>query len=217
MVKKVYNRIKSFITRIIIREYRRALFLATRFHFEIISLILLVIIIASLYLIIEKGYLTNEFAEKNKDLVDLLDKLLKLIILIFAGIISYLRFFKGRIFNSRLIIEITEKISEYSKEDNILVGDIKLINPGSFPISGIKISYAIFNLNNEYIKKPTDLISSKLKPYEEFVIESSEVAQFQFYEILKKETKFYRFEFEFRAKNNTWKRELIVENKEKKV
>ena len=206
------NKIIVPISKLIKREYYRILYLTDKYFFGIVSIFLLVLGLLGLRLLILNNIITNDFAKENKDLIELLERVLNLSIFIFAGVASYIRFFKGRTFNLRMNIKLSGKVYPSNETENMFVGDIKLINTGNFAIKGLKIKYVMFNLEDENTIKEVDLNLLKFNYYEELIVESNETEQLQFNEILDKEIKFYKIKFLFRSLNHEWTREHIINN-----
>lgn len=162
----------------------------------------------------KNGMIKNETFKSNKDVIDALDKFIKLSLLIIAGIFSYIKFIKGRLFKERLNIEIDNSIIPINEEENLFIGYLKLINSGILPVRNLKIEYSVFDLLTKKKIKSVNYSQEALKNGNILIIDSNEETQIQLFEVLKKNIDFYKIEFSIKSKSNIWKRNFVVVNKQ---
>jgi hypothetical protein len=131
-------------------------------------MIALVFVIAVLF---KDRIITTSLLSNNKDFLDALSKLATLFALLIGGVLSYLRFFKGRTFRPKLILKPQSGIIRV--DDTLLHWlEIEIQNTGSVSIWNYKIKiYATFHGSGTSNQEVTEFVSlpSQLQAEEHLV------------------------------------------------
>ena len=99
----------------------------------ILSLLSIIILLISI-LLIKNNTITVEKIASHKDFIDAVNKIIGSILLIIGAVFSYFKFFKGRTFSERLIIDVHVKVFDYNQNQKLHTVDIELHNIGAIPI-----------------------------------------------------------------------------------
>ena len=99
----------------------------------LIPWLLLIIIVLIIAIIIKEGLVTTEILETNKDTFDVVSTIITILAIIIGGILSYIKFFKGRILKPKLNIIPTSGVI-YQTDENFHWLDLELQNKGTVAI-----------------------------------------------------------------------------------
>ncbi|MBK6904800.1 MAG: hypothetical protein IPH04_18840 [Saprospirales bacterium] len=174
------------------------------------------------YVLLLKNNAIQEFIkiEANEKLIDFTSRLTTFFF-ISGGLFTYLKFFKGHLFLSKMIVKSSGQVVEIDKIKNLHVITIELINPGNYSIlnPSVKVKYSNYPFDAEYQLKTvvdkTGLTKEKGNKVDFILRPGDEVSLIFKEEFNKTEIAiFYRIEV---SKNTrTWFNELIMDNQLKK-
>lgn len=101
-----------------------------------------------------KNNVIQEFIkiEANEKLIDFTSKLITFLFFIIGGLFTYLKFFKGHLFLSKMNLKSSGQVIEIDKEKNLHVITIELINSGNFTIfnPSLKVKYSNYPFDKEH-------------------------------------------------------------------
>ena len=166
--------------------------------------------------VIKYSNFTREGIVANKDLIDVITKILSSTILAIGLIASYYRFFRGRTFAARADLKLD--VAVYNTEDNynLHVINLEVINIGSIPIREPHPTIVV------YIHKPqkftTVVIDDWSRPMEEegdiHIIDSQENAQYHATRPISQDVLAVTYVARVKSRGKvTWKRAVTVSNK----
>ncbi len=101
---------------------------------SIIAVAIVVIGILGIANLIKFGYLTADILIKNKDLIDVIGNVFTTIVVFLGAAVSYMRFFRGRIFSNSANIELDVSIHKINNDTFLHVITVDIKNDGTFPI-----------------------------------------------------------------------------------
>lgn len=101
---------------------------------EIIAFSIILIGILSIANLVKFGYVTKDIIVNNKDFIDVLKNIITIFVLIIGAVVSYYRFFRGRVFSNNANIEICVSVHKINDDLLLHVIDVEFKNEGSFPI-----------------------------------------------------------------------------------
>jgi hypothetical protein len=100
----------------------------------IVAVALIIIVLLVIANLIKFGYFTTDIIIKNKDLINVTCNIFTTFIILIGAIISYFRFFRGRIFSNNANIELNISVHNINNDSLLHVINVNLKNEGTFPI-----------------------------------------------------------------------------------
>ena len=101
---------------------------------SIIAAAIIIIGILGVANLIKFGYLTADALIKNKDLIDVISNVFTAVVVFIGAAVSYLRFFRGRIFSNSANIKLDVSIHKINDDFLLHVVNVDIKNDGTFPI-----------------------------------------------------------------------------------
>lgn len=189
-----------------------------RYRKEIAVILITIFFLLFLVHLIQSNFITKNLFVDNKDVIDGLSKILSAAVLIIGAIFSYFKFFKGRIFKEKLLINISSKLID-NKENNLHVIDVELKNIGDtaiwYPNETIQLIYIANNgtetISNETPNSPDEKLDKRKNI---FLIEPQEVSYRHFTKFLPTEILALTFKIDIISnRGNKWSKSITIENK----
>jgi hypothetical protein len=84
--------------------------------------------------LIKFGYLSADILVKNKDFIDVIGKIFTAIVVLVGAAVSYLRFFRGRLFSYSANIQMNVSLHKINDDIFLHVINVDIKNDGTFPI-----------------------------------------------------------------------------------
>ncbi len=153
---------------------------------------------------------------RNKDAIDSLSSISGCILLLLAGVASYYRFFKGRIFSCRAEVDLSVSVHETPDTYRLHAIRVKVRNVGSVPLWEPSISLKVNGYGTRAYSRRRS-IESKCEGLEEGirVIDSGESTPFFTHEQVPKELWVVTYVVTLTAKSgDVWQETVTVSNKE---
>jgi hypothetical protein len=189
-----------------------------KYRKEIATILLTIIFLLFVLLLFNDNIITGDIIKKNKDVIDSLSKIISTVILIIGGIFSYFKFFKGRLFTEKIIIEIKSKIIK-NGANNLLVIDSEFQNIGDIAIWYPKENISLVLISKDGIRNMS--LYSPNSPDEkydmnedEFLIEPQETSYRHFTNFVNSEILAITVKIEIFSRNgNKWSKSITIDNK----
>lgn len=118
---------------------------------EIVAVSVIIILLLILANLFKYNYFSLLMFAQNKDAITTLTSIISTIILIISALATYYRFFRGRIFSTRVEIELKVSLHLINKETVLQAIEIEITNIGGFSIWEPSVSLSAYkhNLNGE--------------------------------------------------------------------
>jgi hypothetical protein len=180
----------------------------------IFSSLIIVILLMLISRSINNGQIPSEILLENKDLIDVIISISEFILLMIAGIFTYLKFFKGHLFLSKVEL-ISNATSVKLDSLNILhYLNIRIKNVGNFTISNpiIKVE------TNFYPGTKTNEIAilSKEEPQKSKVIRPNSIMSLPYKLELNKEVRAVEFIVTVEIENRKWSQSILCKTENEK-
>lgn len=190
-----------------------------RNRFEIFSILLLIIISLLSFLIIKNHDSNKSKYSEFKELTDIVSNVVSIILISVGAILSYFKFFKGRIFTEKIELVAFAKVIEEDEKHNSVFFNVKISNIGNVaihrPDSYMKVAY--LSEEGVIVEKDVDILEEYSEEEKEWSIIEPR-AHYNVHTLHKVEKNIWALKFSFQitsSKNNSWLRILTVPNKEK--
>lgn len=83
---------------------------------------------------IQEGYIDGNTFTRNREVIEVVNTFIAIILLVLAAIFSYYRFFRGRTFSLQADISLTVTLHSTAQSNILHVIDVEFVNNGAFPI-----------------------------------------------------------------------------------
>ncbi|WP_020571596.1 hypothetical protein [Neolewinella persica] len=193
-----------------------------RNRFEIFSILLFIILLLIGILIFKNHESNKSHYKEYKELFDILSSIVSILLISIGAILSYFKFFKGRLFQENIELVVFAKVVEKDEKYNSVfcnikvnnIGNIAIINPKSYMKvealsddleNGKKNEEKEIELNEEY--------SSQSKKW--IIIEPK--AHYNVHSFHKFDKSIWAFKYTFHLisdRGNSWVRVVTIPNKD---
>jgi hypothetical protein len=177
---------------------------------------MILIVILFGFLIFKNNNLIKDKYTDYKNLTDIISNIVSILILVIGAILSYFKFFKGRVFKENLELIAFAKVFKINKKSNSILFNIKIQNIGNISITNPKTYMTIEYLDDDNTLKliDVDLEVESTTNYKNWnVIEPKANFNVHLLHKLKKDISAIRFHFQLISdKNNTWSRIVTIPN-----
>lgn len=109
---------------------------------HVVSWIIILIVALFIANLAKQGFLSLEGINENKDIIGTVSTILTTMLVLLAGLVSYFRFFHGRLFSPKLCIDAASDLIE-NEDGNLHWIDVELENRGSITIWDYKIRITV--------------------------------------------------------------------------
>ena len=111
--------------------------------------------------------ITSASIVTNKDIIDVISKFVSSLAIVIGGILSYYKFFKGRIFSERLKLYINARVTNVTELQNFHFIDIQLENVGTITVWEPRIFLDIVHYSEDRKEEKVDLIERNTEKNED--------------------------------------------------
>lgn len=189
-----------------------------RNRFEIFTILLFIILALLGVLIIKNHDLNKVEYEEYKRLTDIVSNVLSILLISIGAILSYFKFFKGRILQENIELVGFAKVVETDEKHNSVFCNIKVKNIGNIALVNPKSYMKVEFLTDESIKeeKEIDLNEEYSNQSNSWVIIEPR-AHYNVHSFHKVDKSVWAFRYTFHLtsdRKNTWLRVITVFNKD---
>jgi hypothetical protein len=119
---------------------------------------------------LKEGIISINLLDRNRERIDTLSKLVTIMAVILGGFLSYVKFFKGRVFRPKLVIRpLSGAVA--AKTEILHWLDIEIENKGSVPIWNYKLELcAVLHGEQEEKIRILNLLSEERSTSSEYLI-----------------------------------------------
>lgn len=128
-----------------------------RNRFEIFTFLLFIILVLLGILIIKNHEFNKLKYEEYKELTDIISNFLSILFISIGAILSYFKFFKGRIFQENIELIAFAKVVETDEKHNSVFCNIKVNNIGNIALVNPKSYMKVEFLADESIKEEREI------------------------------------------------------------
>lgn len=191
-----------------------------RNRFEIFS-ILFFIILVLIGVLIFKNHESNKSNYKEyKELFDILSSVVSILLITIGAILSYFKFFKGRLFQENIELVVFAKVVEKDENSNSVFCNIKVNNIGNIaivnPKSYMKVEVLNDDLENEEKnEKEVELNEEYSNQSNKWIIIEPK-AHYNVHSFHKVDKSIWAFKYTFQLisdRKNSWVRVVTIPNK----
>lgn len=186
-------------------------FLSYKRWYSLVVIVLLISVIVALIILIGNFYFMK--VNMYSCYIDTFCKVFTLGVILFGGILSYYKFFKGRTFLEKLHIHFYFKVLALSETENYHSIEVEVENIGSIVVKNIEpVIYAVLLKEN---KEKSFIAKLPLKSFvkgETSVIDPLEVESFHFCTSIPLDIKVIRYYINVKDRKFSWSRTFSAPN-----
>ncbi|MEO1127922.1 MAG: hypothetical protein AAFX95_28140 [Cyanobacteria bacterium J06639_16] len=174
---------------------------------------MLTIVVLSLLISFKLGLIQLSDIKNNKDLIDSVSTIVGVSVLLAGSLLSYFRFFKGRVLRPKVDLEIRSECFSSSDDKNLYWIEIVISNKGDVAIFNYRVFVDVHSHPSNTRIDMSQKIIQPCRRHGKSVVNIGEMASQHAVFELEKSAKAYTFEVSvIDASNAMWRRCLTLKN-----